>query len=225
MVGESEQRTRDVLKQIDAQRGCVLVIDEADKALGNAHSSQGDSGVTRRVFGTILTWLAENKSKTFCIMTLNRTEGLPPELTRAGRFDAMFYTDLPNDAERRLILEIHLRKRDVVLENLGLKDGDWAEILKATEGFVGSELEEVVKSARYLALEEAHNAGGELHGNPSFDNLIEAIGATVPLTQRDPEGMDKIRDYCKGKAQPVTTPTKKSSRKGRSRSVKVDQPS
>ncbi len=202
LVGESEQRTRDVLKQIDAQKGCVLVIDEADKALGNAVSSQGDSGVTRRVFGTILTWLAENKSKTFCIMTLNRTEGLPPELLRAGRFDALFYTDLPTDAERRQIMEIHLRMRSVDPASLDFDDADWAELVKKTQGYVGSELEEVIREARYLALEQNGN------GRPSFDQMVEAAASIVPLTQRDPEGMNKIREFCKDKAKPVTTPVR-----------------
>lgn len=201
LVGESEQRTRDVLKQIDAQKGCVLMIDEADKALGNAHSSTGDSGVTRRVFGAILTWLAENKSRTFTIMTLNRTDGLPPELTRAGRFDAMFYTDLPNDLERRQILDIHLRIRGVDPNTLPFKATDWGEVIKKTENFVGSELEEVVREARYRAFART-NAG-----IPSFEDMIEAAGAVIPMMQRDPAAMDTIRDFCKNKARPVTSPT------------------
>ena len=201
LVGESEQRTRDVLKLIDVQRGCVLFIDEADKALGNAHASTGDSGVTKRVFGTILTWLAENKSKTFCIMTLNRTEGLPPELLRAGRFDSIFYTDLPTEAERRQIMEIHFRKRSVDPVTLDLDPADWKAIDDEIKGFVGAEIEEVVRESRYLALEEHGN------GTPTFDQIVEAARGIVPLTERDEEGMQKIRDYCKDKAKPVTTPS------------------
>lgn len=202
LVGESEQRTRDALKQIDAQKGCVLLIDEADKALGNAHSSTGDSGVTRRVFGTILTWLAENNSRTFCIMTLNRTEGLPPELTRAGRFDAMFYTDLPTDTERRQILEIHMRRRGVDPTRLSLGDGEWSELLKKTQGFVGAELEEVIREARAMVFEKTRQ------GVPDFGTLMEAASAIVPMTQQDPDGMKAIREFCKDKARPVTSPQK-----------------
>lgn len=202
LVGESEQRTRDALKQIDAQKGCVLLIDEADKALGNAHSSTGDSGVTRRVFGTILTWLAENNSRTFCIMTLNRTEGLPPELTRAGRFDAMFYTDLPTDAERRQIMEIHLRRRGVDLSQLSLGPAEWDELLRKTQGYVGAELEEVIREARAMMFETAR------HGVPDFQCLMEAASSIVPMTVRDPEGMNAIREFCKDKAKPVTSPAK-----------------
>lgn len=215
LVGESEQRTREVLKQIDAQRGCVLVIDEADKALGNAVSSQGDSGVTRRVFGTILTWLAENKGRTFTIMTLNRTEGLPPELLRAGRFDALFYTDLPTDAERKQIMDIHFRMRSVEPGTLDLDESDWKEVISQTNGFVGSEIEEVVREARYLALEQNQN------GNPTFDQIIEAANSIVPMTVRDPEGMNKIREFCKDRAKPVTTPARQ--RGGRqNRAVNLD---
>ena len=215
LVGESEQRTRDVLKQIDAQRGCVLVIDEADKALGNAVSSQGDSGVTRRVFGTILTWLAENKGRTFTIMTLNRTDGLPPELLRAGRFDALFYTDLPSDAERQQIMDIHLRIRGVEPDSLDLDKADWKEVVKATQGFVGSEIEEVVRESRYLALEENNN------GIPTFEQIVQAAGSIVPMTQRDPEGMDKIREFCKDRAKPVTTPARQKAGR-QSRAVNLD---
>lgn len=200
MVGESEQRTRDALKQIDAQKGCVLVIDEADKALGNAHSSTGDSGVTRRVFGTILTWLAENNSRTFTIMTLNRTDGLPPELMRAGRFDALFYTDLPNESERRQIIDIHLRIRGVDPAALKLGAKEWKAVVDATKGYVGSELEVLVREARYLSYARRES------GDPTFEEFTEATGAIVPLTVRDPEGMEKIREYCKNKAQPVTSP-------------------
>ena len=216
LVGESEGRTRDVLKQIDAQKGCVLVIDEADKALGNAHDSTGDSGVTKRVFGTILTWLAENQSKTFTIMTLNRTKGLPPELLRAGRFDALFYTDLPTDPERRQIMEIHLNKRGVDPTTLDLDDNDWKEICSKTQGFVGAEIEEVVREARYLAIEQ-HGSG-----TPTFDQIVEAAGGIVPLTQRDPEGMQQIREFCKDKAKPVSTPAQTGRGGRQSRAVNLD---
>lgn len=200
LVGESETRTREVLKQIDAQKGCVLVIDEADKALGDAHTSRGDSGVTRRVFGTILTWLAENKDKTFCIMTLNRTEGLPPELTRAGRFDKIFYTTLPHEAERRQILEIHLRIRGVDPAALNLEEADWKAVMAATESFVGSELEEVVREARYLAFEQ-HGTG-----LPTFEQLMLSANSIVPMTKSDAEGMRQIQEFCKDRGSPVTTP-------------------
>jgi len=228
LVGESEKRTRDVLRQIDAQRGCVLVIDEADKALGNAVGSRGDSGVTQRVFGTILTWLAENRSKTFCIMTLNRTEGLPPELLRAGRFDKIFFTDIPADAERRQIMEIHLRRRGVDPASLGFDDADWEQLIKDTDGYVGAELEEVIVDARGRALEATAGTEG-VTGTPTFDQLRDAIKSVIPLTVHDPAGMKEIREFCENKGEPVSAAqnegqTKKQKRLNRQkRNVDLDE--
>lgn len=198
LVGESEARTRDVLRQLEAQGGCVLVMDEADKAFANVADSRGDSGVTQRVFGTILTWLAENQSSTFCIMTLNRIDGLPPELTRPGRFDAIFYTELPDASERAHIIAIHLQKRNVPLERLHLTDGDWTELAKVTDGFVGSELEEVVREARYMSMTARGN------GDPTFAELHTAAKSIKPMSKRDSTQFDRIREFCKNGAKPVS---------------------
>lgn len=153
LVGQSEQRVRDVISVVQAIDGCVLVVDEADKALGGALESSGDSGVTRRVFGLILTWLARKKDKTFVVFTMNRTKGMPPELLRKGRLDELFYVDIPTDGERRSIFEIHMRKRKV--DPAFYAKADWSKFLKETDGFVGSEIEEAVKSARFAAFQLA----------------------------------------------------------------------
>lgn len=217
LVGESEQRTRDVLRQIDAQNGCVLLIDEADKAMGNANSSTGDSGVTRRVFGQLLTWLADNKSRTFVIMTMNRTNSLPPEFLRAGRFDAIFYTDLPNPVERRQIFEIQFTRRDVAIEDLQFDENDWKTIVDRTDQYVGAEIEEIVRVARYKSL--ARNSGV-----PTFEELIDSIQSVVPMTQRDKEGLEEIRTFCKDKAMPVTSPPVESKGRARnSRSLQINK--
>lgn len=198
LVGESEARMRDAIRQITAQNGCVLLIDEADKAWGNAHDSRGDSGVTQRVFGQLLSWLAAKKDRTFVIMTMNRTTGIPPEFLRAGRFDAVFYTDLPNPRERRQIMEIHMRKRHVDPTKLGLTEADWETLIEKTDTFVGSEIEEVVKESRYLSFENRQS------GDPSVAELLTAAGSITPLSQLDPKGIDDIRDFCKNRARPVT---------------------
>ena len=217
LVGESEQRMRDALRQVEAQKGCVLILDEADKAFGGAVDSQGDSGVTRRVFGQMLQWLAEKQDKTFVIMTLNRTAGLPPELLRAGRFDELFYTDLPSDEERRQIIEIHFRKRGVDPAQLGFGDAEWQQIIEKTTGYVGSELEEVVRNARYRCFESRQV------GVPTFEEVLEEAGSVVSMSQRDPDGINKIREYCKDKGKCVSYPkTAKAGRRGRTRSVDVD---
>lgn len=216
LVGESEQRMRDVIHQIEAQQGCVLLVDEADKAFGGAAEAQGDSGVTRRVFGKFLTWLSEKQDRTFVIMTMNRTRGIPPEFLRAGRFDAVWYTDLPHTGERKAILDIQLRKRGVdpdALEGFGPKE--WKSIVERMLGYVGSEIEEVVREARYLAYENRQS------GTPTFDELFEAAGSITPMSERDKENIEEIRTFCKDRARPVTTPESTRVR-GRERPIEVD---
>lgn len=198
MVGESEKRVREVLRVLDAQKGCVLVIDEADKALGNAHQSTGDSGVTRRVFGALLTWLAENQARTFVIMTLNRTDGIPPEMLRAGRFDKLFYTDLPTPEVRQQIFEVHFKKRGVDIAAIGLTPTLWQDILDKTDMFVGSEIEEAVKESRHMAM-AAHG-----NGIPTPDQLLIAISGIRPMASTEKDVIADMLQFCKDKGTPVT---------------------
>ena len=146
LIGQSEQRVRDAIKTIEAQNGCVVLLDEIDKALGGIHQGQGDSGVGKRVLQALLTWLAEKTSPTFVVATMNRVEDLPPELLRAGRFDAMFCTDLPDDAARKQIMQIHLRKRKCLstLETLDRVSSAWPALISQTDEFVGAELESAI---------------------------------------------------------------------------------
>jgi len=214
IVGESEANVRTVIKQVTAQRGCVLLVDEADKAFAFASSSQGDSGVTRRVFGEFLTWLAEKKDQTFVVMTMNRTTGIDPEVLRAGRFDAMFSTDLPSEEERLEILKIHLRKRGVEPDELGFTEKQWQTIVAQTAEFVGAELEQVIVEARAIAFEERDS------GTPSEAELLEAAGSIIPLTQMDGEAIKQIREFCQTRCRPVARPqAKKPRNKGRSISI------
>lgn len=216
LVGESEARMRDALRQVEAQQGCVLVLDEADKALGGAHNSQGDSGVTRRIFGQLLSWLNDKQDRTFVIMTMNRIDNIPPELLRAGRFDKVFYTDLPTEKERNDILRIHLRKRGVDVEQLNISEKDWEEVLKKTEGFVGSELEEVVREARYRALDQRDTAV------PNYQELMDAITDTIPMITLDSEGVTQIREFCKKRAINVSATARKRVAKTKVRSLELD---
>lgn len=217
LVGESERRMRDAIRQVEAQQGCVLLLDEADKAFGGATDSQGDSGVTRRVFGQLLTWLSSKEDRTFVIMTLNRTKGIPPEFLRAGRFDAVFWTDLPHDDERRQILEIHFRKRGVDPSKLGLGEPEWDEIVESTKGFVGAELEQVVKEARYISYERRQA------GEPSFEEIMEAKQSIIPIGVLEQEKVSEIRDWCEDRARNVSSPPrrKRKASAGRTRSVDI----
>ncbi|NBR29373.1 MAG: AAA family ATPase, partial [Betaproteobacteria bacterium] len=109
--GETERNLRQALKQGDAMQPCVLWIDEIEKGLAQ-DSAGGDGGVSRRVLGTLLTWMAERKSRTFLVATSNDVSQLPPELLRKGRVDEMFFVDLPDLATREEIYRIHIRKRN-----------------------------------------------------------------------------------------------------------------
>jgi SpoVK/Ycf46/Vps4 family AAA+-type ATPase len=207
----------DALRQVEAQQGCVLVLDEADKALGGAHNSQGDSGVTRRIFGQLLSWLNDKQDRTFVIMTMNRIDNLPPELLRAGRFDKVFYTDLPTEVERDAILKIHLKKRGIDFENLNIEEKDWQAVISNTEGFVGSELEEIVRDSRYRALDNRDDA------TPTFQELQEAIADTVPMITLDAEGVQAIREFCQKRATNVSSQTtRKRVRKTKARSLEIE---
>ena len=197
LVGESEARMRSALKTIDAQHGCVMLVDEADKAFGGAADAVGDSGVTKRVMGNLLTWLAAKKDRTFVVMTLNRIDGLPPELLRPGRFDKVFFTDLPEADTRKEILKIHFRKRGIKPEDLKLNPADWKHIVDRTDRFVGAELEEIVREARYLAFEARQS------GVPTFAEITAAATSIKPLSTLDEEGVEKIRKFCNGKATNV----------------------
>lgn len=197
LVGQSEARMRGALRTVEAQQGCVLLIDEADKVLSGASDSHGDSGVTRRIFGQLLTWLAEKRDRTFVIVTLNRIQGIPTEFFRAGRFDALFWTDMPNAADREAILKIHLQKRGVDPASLDMGPAEWQDLVARTENFVGAELEELITEARYLAFENRQS------GTPTLEEFFAAKASIIPLSQLDAAGIAAIREYCQGRMRPV----------------------
>ncbi len=199
LVGQSEKQTDEMLAAIDAMDRAVVLWDEADKMFGGASDATGDSGVTRRIFGKILTWLQEKQSNVFVIMTMNRIKGIPPEFMRKGRFDEIFYTDLPDEKERKEILEIHLRKRGVDNPADIFTEDEWKEVIKATQNFVGSELEDVVKSAKLVAFTERQAA------EPRFDEMLKVIKETVTMATLDKENIDAIRAFCTERARPVSS--------------------
>lgn len=215
-VGESETRMRDTLAQIDAQDGCVLLIDEVDKMLGGADSSSGDSGVTRRVFGNLLTWMAEKKSRTFVIFTMNRMDYLPPELTRAGRLDKLWFVDMPDAVIRRKIMEIHFRKRGVALESLRISDRGWSTITQATENFIGSEIETVVIESRRLSFVDSCRT------IPTEEEIITAAKDVISLWSREEEKMLKFKKDLTGIATSVAYPSVNSIIKRRTNNRQIE---
>jgi hypothetical protein len=141
--GESEKNLRESLRAAEALSPCVLWIDEMEKAIA---SGDGDSGVSRRVLGTFLTWLSEQRSRIFVVATANDITALPPELVRKGRFDEIFFVDLPKEPARIDILVIHARKRNVTLTPQEL-----AALAARSDGYSGAELEQAIVAALYTA--------------------------------------------------------------------------
>lgn len=214
LVGESEKRITTALAVVDNVDGSVMLIDEVEKALGNANESVGDSGVSKRVFGVLLTWLTERKSRTFVVMTANKTVNFPAEFMRAGRFDKIFFTDIPTEEERAEILRIHCKKRGIDMAEYKKKDVD--RLLSLTENFVGAEIEQVVIDARYAAFADRQS------GMPTIDDLNMAATKIIPLSVAERENLENIKKLCEGRATNVSKTNKATTQaKARSRTLTV----
>lgn len=183
-----EESLRLALKTCDALAPCVLWMDEIEKGFS---TGSGDDGRASRVLGTLLTWQQEKQSPVFVVATANQVEALPPEMLRKGRFDEIFFVDLPQLHEREEILQIHLARRD-----RQVSDEIVAEIALATEYFSGAELEEVVVSAMYSAFAE----GREI----DRDDLLYAARDTVPLYRTYEEMIKALRDWAHERARPAS---------------------
>ncbi|MGE0706427.1 MAG: AAA family ATPase [Planctomycetota bacterium] len=189
LVGSSEEGIRRAIKTAESVAPCILWLDELEKGLSGTQSSgQSDGGTTARVFGTFITWLQEKQSAVFVIGTANNVKMLPPELLRKGRFDEIFFVDLPSERERRTIFEIHIRARRREPQGFDLD-----ALVDATDGFSGSEVEQVVISALYDAFDE----GVELNDQ----HLLRAVGDTVPLSRTMHEEIGTMRDWAKSRAR------------------------
>jgi len=210
LVGQSESNMNMALRRIKAQGPAVVLIDEADKAVSGVVSSasSGDSGVSRRVFGSLLSWMANDNEEAFIIMTMNRTLGVPPETLRAGRLDATFYTTFPTDQDREEILKIHLGLNGVDYGKL-FNRSEWNELVELTKDFVGAELEQLVLKAIRVAFRET----GDIV--PSMKNMKDARLTVSPMAQIDKEGIAEINRWCEDKAIPV------SHKKTKARAVEV----
>ena len=173
--GETERKLRESLKTADIMSPCVLWIDEIEKGIAGRG---GETGTTQRVLGSFLTWMAERKSHVFIVATANDISALPPELVRKGRFDEIFFVDLPNVEIRKSILAIHLSNRDQSLGNF-----DITKLAESMEGFSGAEIEQAVVAALYAAhaksqaLQTQHIQDEVEHTKPLSVVLHEKISA------------------------------------------------
>jgi AAA+ superfamily predicted ATPase len=188
LVGSSEENMRRALKVAEGISPAVLWIDEIEKGLAGGASGVSDGGTGARVFGTFLTWMQEKTSTVFVVATANRIDALPPELMRRGRFDEIFFMDLPQAAARAEILTIHLKKRNRKPEAF-----DVQAIVTATEGFSGAEIEHVLIEGLFTAYHQNRDLKTE--------DILQAIQDTVPLSVTYSEELKRIRDWSKNRAR------------------------
>ena len=199
LVGSSEQNMRTAIRTAEALAPCVLWVDEIEKGLIAAGASVGDSGTSARVFSTFLTWLQEKTKPVFVIATANDFEGLPPELLRKGRFDEIFFVDLPTRAERASIWAVHIAKRlrhAPVAGELELDDVLLKELAELSEGYSGAEIEQAVISGLYDAFAERRPL--------RKDDLVRALMNMVPLSVTQAERINAIRAWADTRAVAAT---------------------
>ena len=184
--GETERKLRESLKTADVMAPCVLWIDEIEKGIAGRG---GETGTTQRVLGTFLTWMAERRSSVFVVATANDISALPPELVRKGRFDELFFVDLPDASVRSTILAIHLS-----LRNQRSSEFDIGSLADAMEGFSGAEIEQAVVSALYAA----HAMNEPL----ASQHLQREIEQTKPLSIVMHERIGALRAWSEGRTVP-----------------------
>jgi SpoVK/Ycf46/Vps4 family AAA+-type ATPase len=183
-VGESEKNLRRAIRLAEAMAPVVLWIDEIEKSLSQ---EDADGGPAQRIFGTFLAWLQDKKENVFVIATANDISKLPPELLRKGRFDEIFFVDLPDGDARRRILEIHLRRRKRDPSKF-----DLVRLVELTQGFSGAEIEQAVVSALYTAFSREEELDTEA--------IAEEIQLTKPLSVTMAERIEGLRAWASDRA-------------------------
>lgn len=177
-IGETERQFSRALQTVEQISPVVLMIDEMEKFFG---SGEGEHEVSKRLLGTFLYWLQERKGKVFIVATANRIHALPPELIRAGRWDRTFFVDLPTQVERLKIFQIHLKKADTSLSHFDLN-----ELVDATQGYTGAEIEQAVIDAQYVAVSEEHSLDQQ--------TLLNCIREITPTSETRKDDINQIRN-------------------------------
>ena len=191
-VGQTEQQLKDALTTAENIAPCILWIDEIEKGLSGANSTN-DGGVSKRMVGQFLFWLQECKKQVFVVATANDVSMLPSELLRRGRFDELFFVDLPTAEERKDILSLYIRK----YLNLKLNENFSEKLVNLTEGFTGADLESAVRELAYRVIA---NENFEL----TEENIVTILINIVPLSQTSPEKIESIREWGKERAVPAS---------------------
>ncbi len=189
-IGSSEENLRRAIRVVESLAPVVLWIDEIEKGLAGS-SGQGDAGVSARIFGAMLTWLQEKTAPVFVVATANRIEQLPPELLRKGRFDEIFFVDLPTERERAEIFRLQLAKRGRDPSRFQLD-----ELAAATPDFSGAEIEQAVVAGLY----DAYADGTELEPR----HIAAAVRETLPLAVTMAEDVSRLREWARRRTRPAS---------------------
>ena len=187
--GETEKNLRQALASAEQIAPCVLWMDEIEKGVASG-SSDSDGGVSRRVLGYLLTWMAERTSRVFLVATANQVQDLPAELLRKGRFDEIFFVDLPNAETRAEVFRLHLVKRKVDTTLL-----DVPALATACDGFSGAEIEQAIVSALYAAR--------AARGAVTQGDLLAELRNTKPLSVLMSEKVEGLREWAAGRTVPA----------------------
>ncbi len=192
-IGETEKRIRKVFQVAEGLAPCVLWIDELEKVFAGSgpDSASADAGVSSRLLASFLSWMQDRKAAVFVAATCNNVTVLPPELIRKGRFDELFFVDLPNQAEREQIFSIQLAKR-----KRNPAEFDLEKVAAAAKGYSGAEIDAAVQGALYAAYSEKKTLTAQ--------SLIDALGQTVPLSTTRAEEITALREWARTRAVPAT---------------------
>jgi AAA+ superfamily predicted ATPase len=185
-IGESEARLREALHQAESMAPVILWIDEIEKAFASASADSADGGLSQRMFGTLLSWMQDHRHPIFLIATANNLAQLPPELMRKGRFDEIFFVDLPGPAEREVIFSIHLKKR-----RRDPAEFEMPRLLDSSEGFSGAEIEQAVISGLYAAFADDAPC--------TTEHIIAALHGTQPISVVMREHVEQLRAWARGR--------------------------
>ena len=189
-IGESERHLRDALHQAEMMSPVVLWIDEIEKGFASAASHSADGGLSKRMFGALLTWMQEHTAPVFLVATANDIEALPPELLRKGRFDEIFFVDLPGLEARHAIFDIHLKKRKRDPQQF-----DIDSLADASDGYSGAEIEQAIIGALY----DAYSAKKDL----TTDHIVTALKNSPPLSVTMAERVADLRQWAQGRCVPA----------------------
>jgi SpoVK/Ycf46/Vps4 family AAA+-type ATPase len=191
LMGESESNARKVIEVAEAVAPCILWIDEIEKGMaGSKASGELDSGVTARVIGTLLTWMQEKEAPVFVVATANDVTKLPPELLRKGRFDEIFFVDLPNPEERAEIIKIQLKHRNRTLTDI-------QPIIEKSDGYTGAEIEQAIVASLHECYDDGERA-------LTTEDVVQQLKLFVPLAETMKEDVDFLKQWGGTRARPAS---------------------